>query len=247
MIWIKATPPLCREIDAPEELKGLAAKSNSMVDAKVADKRSQVAEDEGAGTATGTLDALALLKEKLALQNHICDLLEAIADGLPHQFDSEPALISASILEAETISHIRFEEEALFPLLRQRADKDSPLHLALACLESEHERDSVAVSEIVDGLTTAIADGSMRNADMLGYMLRGFFESQRRHIAWERNVLLPMAETVLIAQDMDEMRRWLAQRDHPRSCRQSRLAIQQARDALASGRNGPDDDGGKLH
>jgi len=31
------------------------------------------------------------------------------------------------------------------------------------------------------------------NPDMCGYMMRGFFESYRRHIRWEQTVLLPLA------------------------------------------------------
>ena len=40
---------------------------------------------------------------------------------------------------------------------------------------------------------------------MLGYMLRGYFESRRRHIAWEETVLLPLADTHLTAQQRADM------------------------------------------
>lgn len=84
---------------------------------------------------------------------------------------------------------------------------------------------------MTDALKTAIAEGAVPNADMLGYMLRGYFESQRRHIAWEDRVVLPAARSVLNAQDLARIQAWIMDSDHPRCSRQSLLAIRQARSA----------------
>lgn len=188
---------------------------------------------------------LSILREEHRLQNELCDLLEAIADGLPHQFDSSLALASVSVLEVGMPRHIRFEEEALFPLLRRRVSEDNSLHSALECLESEHDRDGAALVEIVDGLRTAIRDGEVRNADMLGYMLRGFFESQRRHIAWEEAVLLPAAENMLTPDDLQEMENWIIRHAHPRCAKQSILALKGARKGAGEPGSNPAD--AKLH
>lgn len=202
-----------------------------MVETKVS--RDDPAVTEGPAASCPAPDPLRILREEHALQSELCDLLEAIADGLPQHFDSSLALVSVSILETGMPSHMRLEEEALFPLLRRRVSGDHPLHQALECLESEHDRDGASLIEIVDGLKTAISDGEVRNADMLGYMLRGFFESQRRHIAWEEAVLMPVAESVLTAEDLRQMQDWVMRSGHPRCSKQSVIALRRARDALS--------------
>jgi hemerythrin-like domain-containing protein len=40
---------------------------------------------------------------------------------------------------------------------------------------------------------------------MVGYMLRSFFESYRRHIHWESAVVLPWARSRLTEEDMEEL------------------------------------------
>lgn len=177
-------------------------------------------------------DPLGILREEHALQNELCDLLEAIADRLPHQFDTSLALVSISMLENGLPSHMRLEEEALFPLLRQRAAHDHPLHSALDCLEHEHDRDGSTLLEITDALRDAIKASTPANPDMLGYMLRGFFESQRRHIAWENTVVLPAAREMLTASDLAQLQDWVMKSDHPRCCRQSIVALRQARQGM---------------
>jgi hemerythrin-like domain-containing protein len=42
----------------------------------------------------------------------------------------------------------------------------------------------------------------LKNPDMVGYMLRSFFESYRRHIHWENAVVLPLARSRLSAEDL---------------------------------------------
>lgn len=185
----------------------------------------------GANASTCQLpDPLGILREEHALQNELCDLLEAIADGLPHQFDQALALVSVSILETGMPGHMRLEEEALFPLLRRRVPESHSLQSALECLEHEHDRDGASLIEIVDALRSAMESGSVANPDMLGYMLRGFFDSQRRHIAWEEAVVLPAARDVLTAQDLGELQDWVMASGHPRCCHQSIVALRQARE-----------------
>ena len=40
---------------------------------------------------------------------------------------------------------------------------------------------------------------------MVGYMLRSFFESYRRHIHWENVVVLPLARARLTREDIEEL------------------------------------------
>jgi len=183
------------------------------------------------GPTCQTPDPIGLIAEEHALQRELCDLLEAIADRLPHRFDTALAVIAVSILEGSIPRHIRLEEEALFPVLRDRVALDHPLHAALACLEEEHERDAAMLVELTDGLKTAAQQGAVGNPDMLGYMLRGYFDSQRRHIAWEDRVVLPVARQVLTAGDLSGLQAWIMASDHPRCSQKSVVAIRTARTA----------------
>lgn len=196
-----------------------------------------------AGATCRAPDPIGLIAEEHALQRELCDLLEALADGLPHSFDKALAVIAVSILEGSVPSHMKLEEEALFPLLRERVSEDDPLHAALLCLEEEHDRDGATLLELTDALKTAAADGTVSNPDMLGYMLRGYFEGQRRHISWEDRVILPTARAVLTPEDLAAIQSWIMASDHPRCSRQSVLAIRNARSSqslcstCASGEN----------
>ncbi len=183
------------------------------------------------GPACRTPDPIGLISEEHALQRELCDLLEALADGLPHSFDKALAVIAVSILEGSVPRHMRLEDEALFPVLRTRVATDDPLHAALACLEDEHERDGATLVELTDALKTAASESSVKNADMLGYMLRGYFDGQRRHIAWEDRVILPVARQVLTADDLATLQAWIMASDHPRCSQQSIVAIRSARSA----------------
>lgn len=197
------------------------------------DHTPRVARDKLPGPTCQTPDPIGLIAEEHALQRELCDLLEAVADGLPHSFDKALAVIAVSILEGSVPRHMRLEEEALFPALRDRVASDHPLHAALGCLQEEHERDGAMLVELTDALKSAAQQGSVSNPDMLGYMLRGYFDSQRRHIAWEDRVVLPIARQVLTAGDLAGLQGWIMDSDHPRCSQQSVVAIRNARSARA--------------
>ena len=61
-------------------------------------------------------------------------------------------------------------------------------------------------------LERLIGDGSARNAEMLGYMLRGFFVAIRRHVKWENATVLPLARQTLTEVDLDELREAIIER-----------------------------------
>jgi hypothetical protein len=149
-------------------------------------------------------DPLALIEEDLAIQLAVCQLLELIADRLPH-VERAMARPAAAILRCTIAPHRELEEEMLFPLLLGRAPQASPLGAIIARLEAEHATDASFAAELADELQLVIDTGRVRNAEMLGYMLRGFFERQRRHIAWETSVLLPLARQTLDASDLAEL------------------------------------------
>ena len=162
----------------------------------------------GASAAHGPLDCLA---REHVLQLEVCEALEHIADDLPGRVDLKLVCAVINVLQHGLTGHFRFEEEVLFPRLRERAGADVSLAAALDQLQSEHARDGDLCHELAEELKVLSVRGEPRNADMLAYMLRGFFEGQRRHIEWENSIVLPAARRVLSEQDLQGLARYAEQ------------------------------------
>ena len=152
--------------------------------------------------------ALQRLAREHDLQLELCVALEHIADGLPGRIDFKLLRAVIGVLENGMAGHFAFEEEVLFPLLRRNASFDPSLIAALNQLENEHVRDSDLCHELAEELKALSVHGEARNANMLAYMLRGFFEGQRRHIEWENSIVLPAARRHLTTQDLEAMPRY---------------------------------------
>lgn len=163
----------------------------------------------------GVRDPIVVLECEHAALLALCDVLEQIADALPSRVNRVQARRAATQLSVGLPAHMRFEEDDLFPLLRARAYLGSPISSILLLLEQEHEADEGYALEIAEELEILADAGEPRNAEMLGYMLRGFFVSQRRHIQWENVVLLPAAREILRPEDLAGLQQRLGARDAP--------------------------------
>lgn len=174
----------------------------------------------------GLPDPIAVLMEDHELQLQLCDVLEKIADNLPESIEPELGLVVARILRKGMPQHMRFEEDVLFPLLRKRAVWEDELEHVLRQLEEEHESDESYGFEIADELEALSECDHVSNPEMLGYMLRGFFDSQRRHIEWENTIVFPFARRVLTQDDLHALREQLLNHLSARQARQSLLMVQ---------------------
>lgn len=157
-----------------------------------------------AGQDPGPLGRLGL---EHSLQLELCNCLEHIADLLPDSVDRRLAKSAATMLEGGLTHYVTFENEKLFPLVRRRGD--GAIADALRQLEGEHLRDEAFALEIAEELEGLCKRAACRNPEMLGYMLRGFFEGRRRHIAWENTVVIPFARRVLQPDDLGELATWM--------------------------------------
>jgi len=155
---------------------------------------------EQAVFARNPLDVLA---HDHALQEQLCDAMERIADGLPDDVDRRLCGQVASCLKYDLPLHHRDEETGLFPLLRKRALSTDGIGEIIDRLTDEHVTDSDYASEISEALDVLGEGGKADNPDMLGYMLRGFFERYRRHVLWENTLVLPLARRRLTPEDLE--------------------------------------------
>lgn len=144
---------------------------------------------------------LEIIEHAHLAQNELCDALERIADGLPDDIDKRICAWSAAQLKFEVPLHHRDEDEALFPQLRRRAWPSDGMDAILDRLSREHDSDTDLGSELVEWLDQLAEGKRLANPDMVGYMLRGFFESYRRHINWENTLVMPVARRRLSKED----------------------------------------------
>ncbi|MGB8817280.1 MAG: hemerythrin domain-containing protein [Rhizobiaceae bacterium] len=137
--------------------------------------------------ASGNLDAQLLLAMRLAHNDMLamCDLLEDIADSLPHHLDAKKCALAAETLEPLVAKMHRFEEDEIFPRFAGSSPDKMTLEM-LDRLREEHCVDECYAEELTDALRKVSSSAETVSPETLGYMLRGFFEAMRRHLAFER-------------------------------------------------------------
>ncbi|MDI7863560.1 hemerythrin domain-containing protein [Rhizobiaceae bacterium n13] len=118
----------------------------------------------------------------------LCRELEEIADSLPANINRQKCIYAAKALGPLIRDVQHYEETVLFPWLQQH-NPDPALPLTLERLKFEHFEDACFAEELTD-ILLKLGAGSAVNTEAAGYMLRGFFEMNRRHIAFEREYLL---------------------------------------------------------
>lgn len=133
------------------------------------------------------------LNQHLSVQTGLCDALEDFADRLPDDVTADECLAFAQMVYPTVHRAHQFEENVLFPILARRQQNHAQMKITLDRLHGEHWEDEAFAEEIAQALRdfAHVADDK-KNADMLGYMIRGFFEGLRRHIAFEREHIVPI-------------------------------------------------------
>ena len=124
-------------------------------------------------------------------ENGLCDALETIADALPSICALRYVKLVGDLRrwrEAGRVERLEAAFDALAPA-QQR-----PLRHALSRLIIEERADSDTALELIEAMMSAVREREA-NAEALGYLLRCFFESRRRHIDWRRRAFLePIAQ-----------------------------------------------------
>jgi len=117
----------------------------------------------------------------------LCDGLETVADSLPHAVTPRMCLTLAASLEPMVARTHRLEEETLFPLLE--ASQGRQWGPTLARLRAEHLADQSATAEVSEALHDLGSGRSALSPDAMGYLLRSFFDSMRRHVQSEQELI----------------------------------------------------------
>ncbi|MFT6658622.1 hemerythrin domain-containing protein [Maritalea sp.] len=146
-------------------------------------------------------DLVAQLRKCHHDKSALCDRLEEIADGLPDNIDRQICATTARAIESILQKAHRFEEEELYPALAQYHHGKLDHTLNFDRLRSEHYEDRCFGEEVRDVLISYGQGKQLQTADATGYMLRGFFESLRRHMAFEAELAKPLRTNKKTAPD----------------------------------------------
>lgn len=132
--------------------------------------------------------------EKCLLEQlDLCRKLEEFADSLPSNVDTQAAAVLAKDLPATLRRCHRLEETFVFPTLMNTGVEVQPI---LHRLRREHQEDEDHAGDVCDSIKVFIAARNWDSAGELGYMLRCLFMSLQRHLAFDRDHLLPLLRRV---------------------------------------------------
>ena len=134
------------------------------------------------------------LVDNLERQQAISDELEAIADSLPSRMNDQVCLQVCQTLPLLLKQIHDFEETQLFPFLLKRNFANVELMQTTERLRSEHLSDEDFADDLCKALLNSITNVDHIGAESQGWMLRGLFENLRRHIAFEREHILPLID-----------------------------------------------------
>lgn len=120
----------------------------------------------------------------------LCMTLELIADALPNTIDPALCKAAAGTIHRVMTRVVHDEQDALATeLVGQGRRRIFDVTATVERMLRENAEDLSYAEELQEALA-ALGNGHHTvSADALGYMLRGFFESRRRRIALEREIL----------------------------------------------------------
>ncbi|WP_245420474.1 MULTISPECIES: hemerythrin domain-containing protein [Mesorhizobium] len=125
-------------------------------------------------------------REKL----NLCDSLESIADALPN-VDRLKCLGTAKKIVPLLRDIHGFEETVVFPAYEAQLTPAEGKLASTSRLRVEHLEDQCFASAVAETLLAIGHGNPIESPEAVGFMLRGFFEGLRRHIAFEREHVLP--------------------------------------------------------
>ncbi len=128
--------------------------------------------------------------EQLAL----CDVLEEIADSLPYNVDEQICIHTAKTIVPLIKRAHKIERENLFPLLQNNEKCAANLTAITEKIKKEHKIDEYNAEELAEILLSYGTGQPSHSAEATGYVIRGFFESLRRHIEFVHEIINPVLQ-----------------------------------------------------
>ncbi|WP_340116736.1 hemerythrin domain-containing protein [Pelagibius sp. 7325] len=147
-------------------------------------------------------------------QRKLCNLIEQVA--LAERLDPLLAAEVFAFLQHDTVLHVQDEEQDLFPLMRRRCPPEDEIERVLSALTAEHAGDRHLAAIVIEGLQTALRDAqAVSDLPGLREAMVDFARNERRHLALENSVVLPLARLRLTPDDLVQLSARLLQRRRP--------------------------------
>ena len=141
----------------------------------------------------------------------LCHLIERVGTATVLLTDEAHEILT--FLRHDMPLHVIDEEDDLFPLLRRRCQAADELDSVLGALSAQHHDDLNRARALIDSLERALADGRAPGQDRESRrVFTDFALHERRHIALENAVVLPIARLRLTAADLRSLSIRLAAR-----------------------------------
>lgn len=141
----------------------------------------------------------------------LCQLIERVGNATVLLSDEAHEILA--FLRHDMPLHVIDEEDDLFPLLRRRCQPSDELDSVLGALSAEHRDDLDRTRALIAELERALADGRVPGHDRENRRLfTEFARHERRHIALENAVVLPIARLRLTVADLRSLSVRLAAR-----------------------------------
>ena len=144
-------------------------------------------------------------------QRGVLALLDRLVHDQVRRWDDVAGAILA-YLRRDLVWHVEDEERDLFPILLRRAKRTDSIEAAFKVLSAEHQGDELLADAVEAGLAHAIKDKAARSDSTFVAAARSFTENQRRHLAWENALILPLARKRLSAADQRRLAIRMAKR-----------------------------------
>ncbi|MGF1593706.1 MAG: hemerythrin domain-containing protein [Kiloniellaceae bacterium] len=137
-------------------------------------------------------------------QRTLCNLIEEMTHA--EILDEETVSGVLEFLRHDMELHVQDEEQSLFPLMRCRCPPEDEIERVLSALSAEHAGDRHLAELMISGLEAVLAEGRPVGSETgLREAMVDFARNERRHLALENSVLLPLARLRLTAKDLAEM------------------------------------------
>ena len=137
-------------------------------------------------------------------QRTLCNFIEELALG--ETLNRELTVEVLEFLRRDMALHVQDEEEDLFPLMRLRCPPEDEIERVLSALSAEHAGDRHLGDIVRAGLATALAEGRAPGVyPELREAMIDFAGNERRHLALENSVVLPLAHLRLTAEDLAQL------------------------------------------
>lgn len=152
---------------------------------------------------------LEFIHEDHLREREICSEIDALAQlGSP---GTEMANHVVMFLENELPLHLEDEEEDLFPLLKQRCEKEDEIDKAIQRLTSDHKHANEDTPKVLDILKMISSDdrGLSENERRT---LNRYATHARRHLILENAIILPFAKLRLTEDDLESLSLRMMQR-----------------------------------